>query len=120
MNKYNDGIVTHMSLSPIKTNNLYQHEKSFYNKCHIEINSVGDMSLWSYETCVACINAKGIITINGLYSRTTERHIEAFLETYRNKWINKYPDLQYGKNNLRKYFKLDNYCYSGADYLWKN
>ena len=98
----------------------FQHEKSFYGKAHVLHETNGDTILRSYDTNVCTIKPDGTIKMTALYSRTTQRHIEAFLTLYKDKWIHKYPNLQYGKNNLRKYFKLANYCYSGADYLWKD
>lgn len=42
----------------------------------------GSITLVSYVTEVAKINADGSITCNGLYSATTRRHISAFAREY--------------------------------------
>lgn len=41
----------------------------------------GEIYLKSYNTIVACI-IDGYLTVNGLYSMTTRRHISAFAKEY--------------------------------------
>lgn len=57
-----------------------KHEKSFYNKMKVEQNK-NVSQLFSYTTHVASYNKKdNKLTINGYYSATTARHLNAFLE----------------------------------------
>lgn len=44
----------------------------------------GNIILRSYYTDVAIIRSDGWLTINGLYSATTRRHIGAFVKEYAN------------------------------------
>ena len=44
----------------------------------------GNIILRSYYTDVAMIRSDGWLTINGLYSATTRRHIGAFVKEYAN------------------------------------
>lgn len=44
----------------------------------------GNIILRSYYTDVAMIRSDGWLTINGLYSATTRRHISAFVKEYAN------------------------------------
>lgn len=44
----------------------------------------GNIILRSYYTDVAMIRSDGWLTINGLYSSTTRRHIGAFVKEYAN------------------------------------
>lgn len=44
----------------------------------------GNIILRSYRTDVAIIRCDGWLTINGLYSATTRRHIGAFVKEYAN------------------------------------
>lgn len=44
----------------------------------------GNIILRSYYTDVAMIRADGWLTINGLYSATTRKHIGAFVREYAN------------------------------------
>ena len=53
-----------------------------YAQAHIEIDSENNISLWSYRTLVATINNEGWLTVYGLYSNTTRRHISAFMAEY--------------------------------------
>lgn len=39
-------------------------------------------TLVSYQTAVATITSEGWLTVNGLYSMTTRRHISAFVKEY--------------------------------------
>lgn len=50
-----------------------------YGNAHIEINN-GNVALVSYVTKVAEIDADGWLTIRGLYSMTTRKHIGAFVK----------------------------------------
>ena len=53
-----------------------------YAQAHIEIESDGTTHLFSYVTRVATIDADGWLTIFGLYSQTTKRHIGCFMAEY--------------------------------------
>ena len=52
-----------------------------YAQAHVEIDNEGNIYLFSYVTCVASI-VDGWLTIHGLYSATTRRHICAFMKEY--------------------------------------
>ena len=53
-----------------------------YAQAHIEIREDGSISLFSYVTLVAHITADGWLTVYGLYSATTRKHISAFMREY--------------------------------------
>lgn len=53
-----------------------------YAQAHIEIEHDGTIHLFSYVTRVAMIDADGWLTIFGLYSQTTKRHIGCFMAEY--------------------------------------
>ena len=55
-----------------------------YAQAHIEILHDGTIILVSYRTCVAQILPNGWLTVYGLYSATTRRHISAFMTEYGN------------------------------------
>lgn len=52
-----------------------------YAQAHVEIHD-GTISLFSYVTMVADIDKDGWLTVYGLYSNTTRRHISAFMKEY--------------------------------------
>jgi hypothetical protein len=49
-----------------------------YAQAHIEIDECGNSYLFSYTTLVAQIE-EGWLTVFGLYSQTTRRHIGAYM-----------------------------------------
>lgn len=53
-----------------------------YAQAHIEISDEGVVTLFSYVTRVAEIDADGFLTVFGLYSMTTRKHIGAFVKEY--------------------------------------
>lgn len=53
-----------------------------YAQAHIEISDEGVISLFSYVTRVAEIDADGFLTVFGLYSMATRKHIGAFVKEY--------------------------------------
>lgn len=53
-----------------------------YGQAHTEIFDNGAKYLFSYLTMVAHISEDGWLTIYGLYSQTTRKHISAFLREY--------------------------------------
>jgi hypothetical protein len=55
-----------------------------YAQAHVEIDEQGNINLFSYVTLVASIDSDGWLTINGLYSQTTRRHIGCFMKEYAN------------------------------------
>jgi hypothetical protein len=58
----------------------YDSRKSFYGKAKVEVTS-DRITLISYTTKVAFINkTNNTCTLNGVYSRTTIRHIKEFLK----------------------------------------
>jgi hypothetical protein len=52
-----------------------------YGNAFVEKANENTFYLWSYRTLVAKVE-KGWLTINGLYSMTTRRHIGAFMREY--------------------------------------
>ena len=52
-----------------------------YGQAFVEIDDNGNIALWSYRTLVAKIEGDWL-TVNGLYSATTRRHISAFMSEY--------------------------------------
>ena len=55
-----------------------------YAQAKVLIMDNGNITLRSYYTDVAMIRSDGWLTINGLYSATTRRHIGAFVKEYAN------------------------------------
>ena len=55
-----------------------------YSQAHIEILDNGEIHLFSYVTLVASIDSDGWLTIHGLHSMTTRKHIGAFCKEYAN------------------------------------
>ena len=54
-----------------------------YGQAFVEIDDNGNLYLWSYRTLVVKIE-NNVLTVNGLYSATTRRHISAFMSEYTN------------------------------------
>lgn len=50
-----------------------------YAQAHIEVDDCGNSYLFSYTTLVAQIE-EGYLTVFGLYSQTTRRHIGAYVK----------------------------------------
>ena len=55
-----------------------------YAQAKVIIMDNGNIILRSYYTDVAIIRSDGRLTINGLYSATTRKHIGAFVKEYAN------------------------------------
>ena len=53
-----------------------------YAQAHIEIDNENNINLFSYVTLVATITNDGWLTVYGLYSMTTRKHISAFMKEY--------------------------------------
>lgn len=53
-----------------------------YAQACVRIYNDGTTVLQSYATDVIVIDSDGVMTVNGLYSRTTIRHISAFMAEY--------------------------------------
>lgn len=53
-----------------------------YAQAHIEIDNDNNINLFSYVTLVATITHDGWVTVNGLYSMTTRKHISTFMKEY--------------------------------------
>ena len=54
-----------------------------YGQCFVEYDDSKNFYLWSYRTMVAKVE-DNILTVNGLYSMTTRKHIGAFMREYCN------------------------------------
>lgn len=52
-----------------------------YGQCFVEIANKNTFYLWSYRTLV-CKVEQGWLTVKGLYSMTTRKHIGAFMREY--------------------------------------
>ena len=59
--------------------NPVDSRKSFYNKCYVEVEHDGSLSLYSYNTLVARFVNGRIVRKWQDYSTTTMRHINAFV-----------------------------------------
>lgn len=55
-----------------------------YAQAKVVVMSDGTIALRSYYTYVAFISGDGWLSINGLYSATTRKHIGAFMKEYVN------------------------------------
>lgn len=53
-----------------------------YAQAHVEITDNGCVGLFSYYTLVATIDENGWLTVYGLHSATTRKHISAFMREY--------------------------------------
>ena len=53
-----------------------------YAQAHIEISDEGVITLFSYVTRVAEIDSDGFLTVYGLHSMTTRKHIGTFVKEY--------------------------------------
>ena len=53
-----------------------------YAQAHIEIDDNNNILLFSYVTLVASITDDGWLTVYGLHSMTTRKHISAFMREY--------------------------------------
>ena len=53
-----------------------------YAQAHVEIDDEGNTYLFSYRTMVIELTNDGWLTCTGTYSRTTIRHIGAFMREY--------------------------------------
>ena len=55
-----------------------------YGQAYATVDEYGAISLVSYRTTVIVIDPMGWLTCTGTYSRTTIRHIIAFMKEYTN------------------------------------
>ena len=55
-----------------------------YGRTYATVDEHGAISLVSYSTTVIVIDPMGWLTCTGTYSRTTIRHISAFMKEYTN------------------------------------
>ena len=55
-----------------------------YGQAHVTVDEYGAISLISYVTTVIVIDPQGWLTCSGTYSRTTIKHISAFMKEYTN------------------------------------
>ena len=53
-----------------------------YAQAHVEIDTAGNIHLFSYITLVCTITHDGWLTCTGTYSQTTRKHIDAFMREY--------------------------------------
>ena len=53
-----------------------------YGQCGVKVCYDGSVILRSYETLVCAIDSEGWLSIRGTYSRTTAKHISAFMYEY--------------------------------------
>lgn len=56
-----------------------------YAQATVIIDDENNITLRSYTTDVAYLDNEGFLTINGLYSMTTRKHIGAFMKEYTNR-----------------------------------
>lgn len=74
-----------------------------YANAHVELYQNGTIALYSYNTCVAEIDVNGWLTVNGLFSNTTRRHLGSFAKEYI-----KFPNGQSGDYYLMKWCVTNN------------
>lgn len=55
-----------------------------YGQAYVTVDEYGAISLVSYRTTVIVIDPLGWLTCTGTYSRTTIKHISAFMKEYTN------------------------------------
>lgn len=55
-----------------------------YAQAHVEIDNQNNKNLFSYVTLVANITDDGWLSVFGLHSMTTRKHISAFVKEYSN------------------------------------
>lgn len=55
-----------------------------YGQAYVNIDEHGAIELVSYTTTVIVIDPQGWLTCTGTYSRTTIKHISAFMKEYTN------------------------------------
>ena len=53
-----------------------------YAQAHVEIDADKNIHLFSYVTRVASLDKDGWLEVYGLYSKTTRKHIGAFMKEY--------------------------------------
>ena len=53
-----------------------------YAQAHIRVLDDGAVQLFSYTTLVASVDRDGWLSVYGLYSMTTRKHIGAFVREY--------------------------------------
>lgn len=78
-----------------------------YAQAHVEIDDSNNIHLFSYVTRVATITSDGWLTIHGLYSMTTRKHIGAFMKEYVI-----YPNGNRGDYQLAKQLYNDNHSFN--------
>lgn len=78
-----------------------------YANAHVEIDDNNNIHLFSYVTRVATITNDGWLTIYGLYSMTTRKHIGAFMKEYVI-----YPNGNRGDYQLAKQIYNDNHSFN--------
>lgn len=78
-----------------------------YANAHVEIDNNNNVHLFSYVTRVATITNDGWLTIYGLYSMTTRKHIGAFMKEYVI-----YPNGTRADYQLAKQIYNDNYSFN--------
>ena len=59
-----------------------------YAQAHVEIDNGHNIHLFSYVTLVATITNEGWLSVFGLHSMTTRKHISAFIKEYTNGVLN--------------------------------
>lgn len=78
-----------------------------YAQAHVEIDDDNTIHLFSYVTRVATITSDGWLTIYGLYSMTTRKHIGAFMKEYVI-----FPNGEHGDYQLAKKIYNDKYSFN--------
>ena len=71
-----------------------------YAQATVIIDDNNNATLRSYKTDVATLTHDGWLTINGLYSMTTRKHISAFLKEYTS-WVTFQTATQIYQDNMK-------------------
>ena len=78
-----------------------------YAQAHVEIDSAGNIYLFSYTTLVCEITADGWLSCFGLHSATTRHHIGAFVREYIT-----YPNGEHGEYQIAKLCYTENFRFN--------
>ena len=71
-----------------------------YAQAHVEIDDEGNATLISYTTPVCSLTHDGWLSVAGLYSMTTRKHIGAFMQEYANQSYQTAKACYYGEYDL--------------------
>ena len=71
-----------------------------YAQAHVEIDDEGNATLISYTTPVCSLTRDGWLTVYGLYSMTTRKHIGAFMQEYAHQSYQTAKECYFGNHDI--------------------